>query len=480
MKILRLILLIILILALVGGFGYLAMMDGEISFKTSAQTISMKPAAAAGVLLFSSLVLAIIWGLLGWMWSLPNKMKQAQLEAGRRKALEAFGLSLASFESGDVSEARRQSQRALAAMPAMAGAKLLAGRAAFAADDFAAAEKLFGELTETANFEIAARKGLADIARLKGNFAAVISHADAALQLSKKSTWPTEVIFKERINSADWDGALVALDEAEKRGFIGKKTAARRRAVVLTAAAHRYEKNNNLTKALDYSTRAVKLSPSFAPAAVMAARLNAKAGKDWAAAGVIETAWGNDPHPALALAYKDLKTGQDKASIAKWTEGLVRLNPDNRESKILKIEEALANNNAIGAIALLEPLLQTRATSRLMTLRAQACLVQADKSQYDEWMHKAAVAPREPDWSDLDPEGSAFAYEDEDWARMVESYGDNAKLTHPRLERAQSSRAIIADSDAKIDAPLINPPAPSKEAKPNLSDMPIPDNPGIE
>ena len=476
MKILRLFFLIVLALLIIGGFGYLAMMEGEISFKNSSTNITTNPAVAAGALLFVTLLMALLWGILGWLWALPSKLKQSQTEAGRKKALEAYGLSVAAHDSGDYSESRRQAQKAINALPAAPATKFLAARAAFAADDITAAEKLYSELVETPNYQIVARKGLADIARQKGNFAAVISHADAALQITKTSTWPTEVIFKERINSGDWEGALVAIDEADKRGFVSKKTAARRRSVVLTAAAHRAEKNGNLDKALEYSARAVKQAPNFAPAVVMAARLNAKASKDWAAASTIENAWATDPHPALALAYKDLKTGQDKAAIAKWTLGLVKLNPDHRESKILIVEDHIANNNAIGAIAVVEPLIQVRATARLLALRAGAALIQADKKGFDDWMRKAAVAPREPDWSDLDPEGSAFAYEDEDWARMVEAFGDNGRLIHPRLERLQSSRLIMQDEKTDAGAPLIAAPKASNESV----SPPSPDDPGVE
>ena len=38
-------------------------------------------------------------------------------------------------------------------------------------------------------------------------------------------------------------------------------------------------------------------------------------------------------------------------------------------------------------------------------------------------------------WSDLDPEGPAFLYDDADWARLVYVYGDAGQLIHPRMER---------------------------------------------
>ena len=458
MKILRLIFILTIVITLGAGLWWLAVQQGEISYTGGAVELTTTPAIAAGFLLLATLVLSLLWGVIGWFWALPDQLKKANLENNRKKAIESCGLSLAAFEGGDFSESRRQSQKVLALLPDSPAAKLLHARSSLAAEDIVSAEKLMGELTQTSGFEIAARKGLAEIAKARGNFAAAISHADAALQISKKAIWPIELIFHERINNADWEGAIIALDEAEKRGLIGKKTAARRRAVVLTAAAHRAEKNKNLTAALDYINRATKLASGFAPAAVMAARLNTMAGKDWPAASAIEQAWESEPHPALALAYKDLKAGKGKAEIAKWSEGLIKLNPNHRESKILKAEIAIYSKG-IDAIPLIEELLGERATSRLLALRAQIALNTGDKAGYEDFMQKAAVAPREPDWSDLDPDGSAFAYEDEDWARMVTSYGDNGVLLHPRLEKLQPSRTV---KQSEANAPALISPSKAK------------------
>jgi HemY protein len=46
--------------------------------------------------------------------------------------------------------------------------------------------------------------------------------------------------------------------------------------------------------------------------------------------------------------------------------------------------------------------------------------VAAANSEADEaraWIARGVEAPQEPDWSDLDPEGRAFAYQRDDWAR---------------------------------------------------------------
>lgn len=53
------------------------------------------------------------------------------------------------------------------------------------------------------------------------------------------------------------------------------------------------------------------------------------------------------------------------------------------------------------------------------------------------WLARGVKAEREADWSDLDPEGRAFAYEAADWARLVTSFAETGELIHPRHERRE-------------------------------------------
>jgi HemY protein len=472
MKLLRLIVMILLGLALIGGFVFVAIQPGEIAYTGGPTEVIVKPAAAAAILLGLTIGLMALWGLIGWLWALPSRLKRSQTENARKRGLESLGLALAAFEGGEVSEARRQAQKALGYVPDAASAKLIAAKAAVAAGDGAAGERLYGELTDIAGYSVAARRGLAELALGRGNSSSAISHAEAALQSSKKSPWPAEFLFQRRVLTSDWDGALAALDDGEKRGLVGAKTAARRRAVVLSAGAHQAERMMEKATALDMAQRAVKIAPGFAPAAVMAARLQAMIGKAWQAAGTLESAWEANPHPALALAYKDLKATEDPSARGRWLDGLIRLNPGHRESRILAVEQALTNGDGLAAIAALEPLLAERPTSRILALRAAAAKVSGDEQGAKDWLGKGANAPREADWSDLDPDGSAFVYEDADWARLIESYGERGVLVHPRLERSDSER-LVAPELASLTANAI--PDITEAAK----NPPSADDPGL-
>ena len=115
--------------------------------------------------------------------------------------------------------------------------------------------------------------------------------------------------------------------------------------------------------------------------------------------------------------------------------GLVELKPEHRESRIIAAEVAMQQANWQGAWDNLEHAYRENPSSRICNLFAGVCKGRGDDDGARRWMAQAAVAPREADWSDLDPEGPAFLYDDQDWARLVYMFGDAGQLIHPRMER---------------------------------------------
>jgi HemY protein len=90
------------------------------------------------------------------------------------------------------------------------------------------------------------------------------------------------------------------------------------------------------------------------------------------------------------------------------------------------------------------------------------------------WIARAAGAPQEADWSDLDPEGHAFAYDRHDWARLVSTYAETGEMAHPRYERGDRTLSELPQLPAAYSdsAPFIRAVAAPAAA------IPIPDDPG--
>ena len=87
--------------------------------------------------------------------------------------------------------------------------------------------------------------------------------------------------------------------------------------------------------------------------------------------------------------------------------------------------------------------------------RIEFALGHADEAR--SWIVRAPAAPQEPDWSDIDPSGRAFAYAPADWARLVSTYAETGELIHPRFERREPVITELPDLPVayQVSAPFL-------------------------
>jgi HemY protein len=410
---------------------------------------------SAMVLVFLLAVMLPLLQLLMFLLDVPGRLGKAGQRNKFRRGQEALALGLIAAESGEFEEARRQADRAEDLVDEPRLATLLQARAAEVAGDHAGAERAYSGMLRHEDTELLGHKGLMAAALKRGDRLSAMSHADAALKASKNSTWPFQYAFDLKVQAADWDGALDALDVGEKRKLVEDKVARRRRAVLLTAASQKLERERKLDKAADMAQKAFRMSPGFAPAGVMASRLLVAEGKNERAAAILEEAWESGPHPAIAHAYRDLMPGESREERARRMASLADRRRDSRESKLVLAELAMERGDWGAAQTALEDAYREFPSSRICVLFAQVARGRGDENAMRTWLAQAAAAPREQDWSDLDPEGPAFLYEDSDWARMVYAYGDAGQLIHPRMEQGATDApgSVLALPPAAIAPP---------------------------
>jgi len=365
----------------------------------------------------------------------PGRIGKAGQRARIRKGQEALALGLIAAEAGEFEEARRQADRAEDLIEEPRLAMLLQARAAEVAGDTAGAERAYSGMLQHEDTEILGRKGLMAAALKRGDRTAARAHAEAAVKASKTATWPFQYAFDLAVQAADWDAAIETLDTGDKRKLIEDKVARRRRAVLMAAQAAKFERERRADKAVEVAQKAFRMAPQFAPAGALAARLLVGEAKPERAAAILEEAWENGPHPALAHAYRDLVPGESRDARANRMTALAEKRRDHRESKIVLAELAMERGDWSAAQAALEDAYRENPSSRICILFAQVARGRGDENGARTWLAQAAAAPREADWSDLDPEGPAFLYDDSDWARLVYVFGDGGQLIHPRMER---------------------------------------------
>ena len=401
--------------------------------------------AATAVLLITltALIVALAWRALMWLVDAPKRAARARFDSRRRQGVEALSRGFLAAAAGDGGDARRLAQRAAALvddMPALV--RILAAQAADAAGDPVAARAAYSAMLGFPDMRLAGHKGLMHLALEEGDRADALRNATAAYGLAKTARWAWRALLEARLEDGDWAAALDLVKGGLDRKIVTPLAADRARAALLAASAAGLEVSTEpkaRAQALDFAQQAVKLRPDFAPGAVMAARLLATDNKAPRAVQVLEQAWRSAPHPALWLAYRDLETAETPVQRAGRLSRLANLNSLARESRILAVEQALVAGDALAAQTAMQGLAGEPVTQRLAGLFARVAVAGAKPDEARAWQAKGAAAPQEPDWSDLDPEGRAFAYTRADWARLVSTYAETGELIHPRHERRERS-----------------------------------------
>lgn len=430
----------------------------------------MTAAAVVLLILFSALAAMVLWRLMIWVLEAPRRAEQSRRADRRRQADEVLSRGFLAVAAGDGSEARRLAQKsANLAGETPALVRVLQAQAAEAAGDAAAAHAAYTAMLGFPEMRLAGHRGLMQLAAQEGEAQVALDHAQQAYVLVRTAPWAWRALLNAKLDAADWTGALDLVKGALDRKIVSPIVAERARAALLAASAAQLEHAPDARardQALDQAAEAARLQPGFAPGVVMAARLLALDGKLSKASATIESAWKVAPHPALWLAYRDLRTDETPRQRAARLAELAGMSPDHRESRILFVEQALIAGEAAAARAATRALEGTPITARLAGLFARVAYAGGAPDEARMWMAQGLSAPQEPDWSDLDPEGRAFAYHASDWARLVAAFAETGELIHPRFERRERTLgelpelpAAYADSTAFIvpegQAPLV-------------------------
>ncbi len=428
-------LLIIAVLAALVSWQVISTDQGTVEITWFGTEVTTSALFGLLVLVLAVAVTLPLLRLLMFLMDAPGRVGKASQRAKVRRGQEALALGLIAAEAGEFEDARRHADKAEDLIDEPRLALLLQARAAEVSGDTAAAERAYAGMLQNEDTEVLGRKGLMAAALKRGDRVAARAHAEAALKASKTATWPFQYAFDLAVQQGDWENAIETLDAGDKRKQIEDKIAKRRRAVLMSAQAQKLERDRRPDKAAEMAQKAFRMAPAFAPAGALAARLLVGEGKTERAAAILEEAWENGPHPALAHAYRDLAPGEGREARAERMRAFAERRRDSRETKIVLAELAMERGDWGGAQAALEDAYRENPSSRICILFAQVARGRGDENAARTWLAQAAGAPREADWSDLDPEGPAFLYDDNDWARLVYAFGDGGMLIHPRMER---------------------------------------------
>ena len=263
-----------------------------------------------------------------------------------------------------------------------------------------------------------------------GDTRTALKLAEKAYALKPRQQELQETLLQLQAQAHDWKGARGVLKDKRRLGQLPKDVHTRRDAILALQEAREVLEKGASISAREAAISANRASPDLIPAAVLAARSYIAQKDSRNASRVLQKTWQFRPHPSLAAAYAEIVPDETPAQRLSRFEDLLKQNPDNSETRLLRAELALAAEDFPGARRALGDLAQTDPTVRSLAIMAAIERGEgADDSVVRGWLTRALTASRGPQWV-CDKCQNVMA----DWSPICDSCGAFDTLTWRRVD----------------------------------------------
>lgn len=358
-------------------------------------TVSIALAGLALVMAAAAVLDRLWW----WLRRGPLLARSKREAARRQRGYLALTQGMVAVAAGDVDGAKRLARRAHGLLDEPPLTMLLSAQAAQLGGDEAAAGRAFEAMLARPETEFLGLRGLMVQALRAGERGRALDLVRRAHALRPSTPWVLSTRFDLEAQAGDWTAAERALESAVKGGVVEATEGRRRRAIVLHGQAAAAAASDRESEALSLTSRAHGLDASLIPAAVLAARCAAAAGKKRRAAKIVETAWAAAPHPDLALVYDALGADEEGVKRVARLERLAAIRADHPESRIALARAAIDAALWGVARAELEPIAAKSPEARVC--RLMAALEEGegrDAGAAQTWLLRLGEARPDPAW----------------------------------------------------------------------------------
>jgi HemY protein len=376
------------------GIAWFADRPGEVAITWLGYRVETSLLLAIFAVALMALFIIFIWSVYRAILNSPD---QVSLFFRHRRAVRgylAITRGLLAVGTGDAQGARVSADDAARLAPDDALTLLLGAQSAQLAGDRIAAERLFQAMANRDDTKQLGLRGLYIEAQRRSDPTAALMFAEEAAK-SSPSSWASRAVLDHRSATADWSGALDALEGM--KSSLDKAVYRRQRAVLLTARALSLEQGDRDT-ARSLALEAVKLAPDLVPAASLAGRLLAEQNSLRKAARILEAAWRAAPHPDIAATYGNLRFGDSARERRVRIKRLVDKSSSHIEGALALAQASLEAGDFTSARSALEPYLQLP-TRRVATLMSEIEDAQGDSGRAREWLARAMRAAPDPVWT---------------------------------------------------------------------------------
>jgi HemY protein len=395
----RLIIKFGLIAAAAALFAWLADRPGQLKVDWLGYEVEISVLGALLLTLAVVFVVWLTWRLIASFFALPWTMGGYFRGQRQRRGNDAVARGLVAAAAGDVETARREARTAVRVLGDDPLARLLEAQAAQLAGDHGRVSRLFQSMAEHEDTQLLGLRGLYVEARRLGEEQRARDLAERANARNPALAWAAAAVLADRSSRGDWPAVERMIDSQRRVRAIDERTAAQRRAVVLTAQALEAEKTEP-AKAQELALKAHRLDLSLIPAAVIAGRHYAQAGNIRKARRVVERTWMLNPHPDLAHIYSHARVGDSPHDRLRRVRELTRLSSGGEEGAVALARAAIEAHAWQEARDELRPYAALAPRARICSLMAEIEEGEhGDRGRVREWLARAIRAPRDPAWT---------------------------------------------------------------------------------
>jgi len=397
-------------IALVSGASfaaiYLLELDGGVRIAMAGQEFNLTPLMAVIALILlvvaiwillklASLLIAVLRFINGDETAISRYFDRNRQEKGYRALSEGM-LALASGEWDTAISKANRAERLLR-KPALTN--LLTAQAAEASGDRKTAEEVYKRLIKNEKTRFVGVRGILRQKLSEGDTETALKLAQTAFSLKPRHQEVQDTLLRLQARKEDWDGARETLRAKLKYGALPRDVYKRRDAVLALTEAKALLEAGQTAAAHEKAIEANKLSPDLVPAAVMAARGHIANRAKRHAARVVLKAWHAQPHPDLAAAFAEIEPEETPSERLKRFSKLLKIHPDDRETRLVDAELHIAAEDFPGARRALGSLVEDDPDARTLTIMAAIERGEgAPDAVVKGWLARALSAPRGPQW----------------------------------------------------------------------------------
>jgi HemY protein len=449
--ILRIAIFFVILAAFGVGLSWFNSMSGDVVIGFAGQDYIMSPLILIGAVLVVVFGFALVVTLIRLIIGGPNAISGYFRKRSQAKGLQAVLRSMQYLATGETGAAAREAQDAHKLLQNADFTLLLTAQTAQANKQKDIAHDAFLKLSQNPKTALVGLKGLAEEAKEQGDIPQALVYTNRAYDLDVRNPWALKALFDLHIQQENWRDALKVLTSIRRAHLFTRNQTDHFEAVLRLAQAQEYIAKGEAESGLVDAVKALKLAPTFVPAAVTASRLLVADEKPRKAQRLLQETWARIQHPDLVQVYRDLYPEEKVEERNKRFGKLFLIAPDNLETKLASIELDLLNENFPGARDKLKPLLDEKPTARMCAL--QAAILRGlgeNEAVVRAWLSRALKSPRGMQWQCKD-----CASISENWSPVCPSCDAFDAIHWTYIEDAAISHADVLTPLVETDPPHV-------------------------